>query len=167
MRRQIALSLAAAAIFSSSAALAVSDDVITPASARLAATGEAALQRNQPAAAIDAFETALAVDPKNAKAFVGIARAYEAQGLPGRAVKYYREALAIEPNDLGALEGQGKALLARGATTRAKINLDRIKLLCKTDCAAAKRLEVVLAAPPVVVPPIASADAMKPTVAKN
>lgn len=148
---------------------AVGDDVIKPESVKLAAAGQTALDNKQPSAAIDAFEAALAADPKNANAFLGIAHAYEAQGLPGRAIKYYREALVIEPNDLGALEGQGRALVARGATTRAQVNLDRIKALCKTDCPAAKRLEVALAAPPPVAPvtPVASAEPAKPVVAKN
>ena len=145
---------------------AVGDDVIRPESVRMTAVGQAALVNRQPGAAIDAFESALAVDPKNADAFLGIAHAYEQQGLPGRAIKYYREALVIEPNDLGALEGQGRALIARGATARARVNLDRIKTLCKTDCAAAKRLEVALAAPPVVAP-TASVAPVKPAVAKN
>lgn len=147
---------------------AAGDSVLQPASVRMAAAGQAALDKGQPAAAIDAFEAALAVDPKNAGAFIGIARAYQQQGLPGRAIKYYREALVIEPNDLGALEGQGKALIARGATTRARVNLDRIKTLCKGECPAAKQLEIALAAPPVMpAAKTASAEPAKPSVVKN
>jgi Tfp pilus assembly protein PilF len=147
---------------------AASDDTVSPASLRWVAIGQVALDKGQAPAAIDAFEAALAVDPKDARAFLGIAHAYDLQGLPGRAIKYYREALSLEPNDLGALEGQGKALIARGATTRARVNLDRIKTLCKGDCPAAKRLETALAAPP---PPIlaatASSEPTKPVVTKN
>lgn len=141
-------------------------DAADPAAARWLATGEAALAAKHPPAAIDAFEAALAVDPKSATAFTGMARAYDALGLPGRAIKYYREALVLEPNDLGALEGQGEALIARGATTRARVNLDRIKTLCKGECPAARKLETALAAPP---PPVATAstEAPKPAVAKN
>ncbi|MGI4878145.1 MAG: tetratricopeptide repeat protein [Janthinobacterium lividum] len=146
---------------------AASDDTVSPASLRWVAIGQAALDKNQPSAAIDAFEAALAVDPKDARAFLGIAHAYDMQGLPGRAIKNYREALALEPNDLGALEGQGKALIARGATTRARVNLERIKTLCKTDCSAAKRLETALAAPPPVIAATASAEPIKPVVGKN
>lgn len=168
MRKRISipLLLLIAGTVSSVAVGAASDDSVAPRSARWVSTGDAALAKGQASAAIDAFETALAVDPKNAAAFLGIARAYDAQKLPGRAIKYYREALALEPNDLGALEGQGKALIARGATTRARVNLDRIKTLCKGECPSAKRLEVALAAPPLVVP-LASAEPLKPTVSKN
>lgn len=163
MRGLWAVSMAAVASLGITAAVnAAGDDAIAPLSVKFTSAGEAALDRKDPTAAIDAFETALAADPRNARAFIGIARAYEAQGLPGRAVKYYREALAIEPNDLGALEGQGKALIARGATTRAKVNLDRIKLLCKGDCPQAKRLEVALAAPPPPVPPTAPLASVEP-----
>ena len=138
------------------------DDVLKPASVRLAAAGQAALARSDGPAAIDAFEAALAVDPKNVPAFNGIARAYEVQGLPGKAVKYYREALALNPSDLGALEGQGKALVARGATARAQVNLARIKALCKLDCSAATRLQTALTTA------MASAESVKaPVAAKN
>lgn len=168
MRKRVLLSLLllVTGTITSIAVGATSGDTILPVSAHWVATGQAALDKGQALAAIDAFEAALAVDPKNASAFLGIARAYDLQKLPGRAIKYYREALALEPNDLGALEGQGKALIARGATTRARVNLDRIKTLCKGECPAAKRLETALAAPPVIAP-VASAEAVKPTVGKN
>lgn len=162
----IPLALLIAGTAASVAIGAANDDSIAPASQRWVATGEAALDKGQALVAIDAFEAGLAVDPKNPRAFLGIAHAYDVQGLPGRAIKYYREALALEPNDLGALEGQGKALIARGATTRARVNLDRIKTLCKGDCPAAKRLETALAKPPVIAP-VASADPVKPVIGKN
>lgn len=151
-----------------SVAVGAARDETKPGVARWLAAGDAALVAKQPLAAIDAYEAALALDPKNAPGFIGIARAYEAEGLPGRAIKYYREALALEPNDLGALAGQGEALIARGATTRARVNLDRIKTLCKGECPAAKRLETALAAPPPKLPPtpLASADPIKPVPGK-
>ena len=148
---------------------AARDDVVNPAAVRWLAAGDAALAAKKPADAIDAFEAALAVDPKNAAGFVGIAKAYEAEALPGRAIRYYREALALQPNDLDALAGQGEALVARGATTRARVNLDRIKTLCKGDCPAAKRLETALAAPPkpVLPTPLASNEPTRPVETRN
>lgn len=121
------------------------DDQLKPVSLQFAAAGQAALVAGKPQDAIDSFEAALAVDPRNVAAFAGIAAAYEKLGLPGKAVKFYREALALNPSDLSALEGQGRALVARGATARAQINLARIKALCKADCSAAARLEGVIA----------------------
>jgi Tfp pilus assembly protein PilF len=140
MRAKLFLSIA---LFAATAAFAAPgrDDQLKPLSVQLAAAGQAALTAGKPQDAIDSFEAALAVDPRNVSAFSGIAQAYEKLGLPGRAVKYYREALALNPSDIPALEGQGRALVARGATARAQINLARIKALCKADCSAAARLE--------------------------
>jgi len=120
------------------------DDVLKPVSVRMTEQGKAALARGDANAAIDAFEAALASDPKNVGAFNGMAQAYEKLGLPGKAVKFYREALVLNPSDIAALEGQGKALIARGATARAQVNLARIKAVCKTDCTAADRLQVAI-----------------------
>lgn len=145
------------------AAPVTGDDVLKPVSIRMAEQGRAALAAGNPSAAIDAFEAALASDPKNVAAFAGIAQGYEKLGLPGKAVKYYREALVLNPSDIAALEGQGKALIARGATARAQVNLARIKAICKTDCTAADRLQVALNTATAT----ASAGPAKPTAAKN
>jgi len=143
------------------AAPTAGDDVLKPTSVRMAAQGQAALARGDANAAIDAYEAALASDPKNVAAFSGIAQGYEKLGLPGKAVKFYREALALNPSDIAALEGQGKALVARGATARAQVNLARIKALCKTDCTAATRLQTALNTP------VAIAEVPKAAAAKN
>lgn len=118
-------------------------------SVAIAESGYRALAAGQADRAIDHFETALAVDPKNERAYIGMARAAQSQGLPGKAVKFYREALSLDPNDLVALEGQGVALVERGSTTRARVNLARIQELCGSPgCAPAKRLEAKIAAGP-------------------
>jgi Tfp pilus assembly protein PilF len=120
------------------------DDILKPQSLQMAEQGKAALARGDASTAIDAYEAALASDPKNVAAFTGIAMGYEKLGLPGKAVKYYREALALNPSDLVALEGQGKAYVVRGATARAQVNLARIKALCKADCSGATRLQAAI-----------------------
>jgi Tfp pilus assembly protein PilF len=125
-------------------------DTVRPASLKLAEQATAALAKAQYSEAADLYETALVLDPKNRGAFIGLAKVAKAQGLPGKAVRFYREALQLEPNDLAALEGQGEALVQRGAKAAAQANLDRIRLLCKAECAPAKRLAAVIAAPPVV-----------------
>jgi len=123
-----------------------SEAQVKPRSLALSEGGFTALQKGQTLTAIDQFETALAVDPMNGRAFIGLARAAQAQGLPGKAIKFYREALALDPNDLDALEGQGEALAARGATARAQVNLARVQKLCGADaCPPAKRLQVAIA----------------------
>ncbi|OYQ27224.1 hypothetical protein CHU93_10830 [Sandarakinorhabdus cyanobacteriorum] len=142
MMRSALLSLAL--VLAAPAAAVGRDDQLKPASTQFAAAGQTALAAGKAQDAIDSFEAALAVDPRNVAAFAGIASAYEKLGLPGKAVKYYREALALNPSDIASLEGQGRALVARGATARAQINLARIKALCKADCSAAVRLEGVI-----------------------
>lgn len=144
MANRIGLAAAVAlalALSAGAAGAAQGDDAVSPVSQRLTQSAFAALSAKNYPAAIDDFETALAVDPKNRTAFIGLARVAQAQGLPGKAVKYYREALQLDPNDLAALEGQGQAFAERGAKAKAQANLDRIRTLCRSDCAPAKRLE--------------------------
>jgi Tfp pilus assembly protein PilF len=98
--------------------------------------------------ATDLLESALAVDPRNRQAYIGLARAAEGLKLPGKAIKFYFEALQLEPNDVNALAGQGEALVQRGAVERAKQNLARIKTLCANPCPQASQLAAVIAKGP-------------------
>lgn len=142
----LALVLALAASCPVGAVAPMGEQPVKPLSATLAARGFALLAGRQTNAATDQFETALAVDPMNRRAYVGLAQAAQAQGLPGKAVRYYREALALEPNDLDALAGHAQALAARGATARAGVDLARIRMLCgKGACPAAQRVEAAIA----------------------
>mgnify|MGYP002653962790 CR=1 FL=1 len=128
------------------AALATDPPAVKSRSEALADGGFTALGKGDHQVAIDHFETALAIDPMNGRAYIGLARVAQAQGLQGKAVRYYREALGLDPNDLIALEGQGQALAARGATARAQVNLARIRKLCgAADCPPARRLEGTIA----------------------
>ncbi|MGF1550055.1 MAG: tetratricopeptide repeat protein [Sphingomonadaceae bacterium] len=125
------------------------DDQIDPLSLALSRQGEALTTAGRYSEARDALETALAVDPRNRAAFIGLARIAQNLQLPGKAIRYYGRALALEPNDLGALSGQGEALVQRGAIERAKQNLARIRALCKTNCPQAMTLaETIAAGPP-------------------
>ncbi len=122
------------------------DSQLAPQSVNLMQQGEAALAEGRTQAATDLLEAALAVDPRNRRAWLGLARAAEAEGLPGKAVRFYREALTIEPNDLVTLELQGLALVQRGARARAEDNLERVRRLCGTaPCPAADRLSAAIA----------------------
>jgi len=105
------------------------DNPIDPRSAALVrqAQAVAAADQNQ---ATDLLETALAVDPRNREAYLGLARIAQAQRLPGKAIRLYEEALRIEPNDVAALAGQGEAYVQRGAVERARRNLARVQQLC-------------------------------------
>lgn len=135
----IALSLTLAMISSASIGSRADDD-IDPQSMALLQSGNVALRGGDIEAAIDQYETALAVDPRNRAAYVAMAGAVKAQGLNGKAIRFYREALEIEPNDQIALAGQTEAMIAKGAIEPARKNIARLKMLCRGDCSAVDRL---------------------------
>lgn len=124
----------------------VADTELVGLSVELVAKGEALLAQKQLMAAADRFETALAVDPRNLQAYLGLAAVARAQGLPGKAARFYREALAIDPSNAAALEGQGHAFIERGARARAEANLERLRQVCAAPCPAASRLQTALSA---------------------
>ena len=140
----LALGLAASAL-----SVAVSgqrpDDQIAPQSISLQKQGETALGAGQLAAAGDALETALAVDPRNRGAYVSLAKVALKQKLTGKAVKLTNKALALEPTDRNALLVQGEAMMAQGAVKRAQDNLAKIQKLCgNAACAEATQLSALI-----------------------
>lgn len=141
------------------------DAQIDPRSIALLEEGKAARAAGNFDGAVDAIESALAVDPRNRQAFVVLAEISQSRGLPGKAIRMYREALALEPNDLAALRGQGEAMVAKGAVEKAKENLAKIRTLCKSQCGDATVLAAAIAKGP---PPTATAqtDAAVPAAAK-
>jgi Tfp pilus assembly protein PilF len=124
------------------------DDQIDPRSVALTQQAQTLTAQGRYVEATDLLESALAVDPRNRAAYIGLARAAEGQKLPGKAIKFYFEALKLEPNDVAALAGQGEALVQRGAVERAKQNLERIKTLCTTPCPQATQLAAIIARGP-------------------
>lgn len=129
-------------------------------SATLTQQGQALVAAGENDKAADAFETALAVDPRNRAAYIGLARAALGRGMPGKAIGYYAEALHLEPNDVTALAGQGEAMVQRGAVERAKKNLEKIRAVCKDPCPQAHTLAATIAKgpPPSVVTAQAKTD---------
>ncbi|WP_448582890.1 hypothetical protein [Thermaurantiacus sp.] len=123
------------------------DSELASLSVALVAKGEALLAQKQLMAATDRFETALAVDPRNVAAYLGLAAVARAEGLPGKAARFYREALSIDPANVAALEGQGLAFIDRGARARAEANLERLRQICAAPCPAVNRLQSALAEP--------------------
>jgi Tfp pilus assembly protein PilF len=139
----IALSLTLAMI-SSAGISKKADHEIDPVSIAMMQKGEAAFAAKNTDEAVNWYETALAVDPRNREAYIGMARAVKAQGLNGKAIRFYKEALALEPNDLTALTEQGEAMVAKGALGPAKANLARLRLLCSGDCSKVEQLAVAI-----------------------
>jgi Tfp pilus assembly protein PilF len=124
------------------------DDQIDPRSIALTEQAQALNAQGRYQEATDLLESALAVDPRNRQAYLGLARSAQGQKLPGKAIKFYFDALKLEPNDVAALAGQGEALVQRGAVERAKKNLERIRTLCTDPCPQATTLASVIAKGP-------------------
>ena len=141
----IALSIAiAAATLASSGQGQRPDDQIDPRSTALVQQAQALSAAGRHNEAIDLFETALAVDPRNRAAYLGLGRVAQAQRLPGKAIRLYADALRLEPNDLNALTGQGEAYVQRGAVERARRNLERVRSLCGQPCPQAQQLAAAI-----------------------
>jgi Tfp pilus assembly protein PilF len=111
----------------------------------LAARAQTALTQNKTTDALDLYEAAVAADPKNTVAYVGLGRTYEAVGMQGRALRYYRLALDINPNDVSALEAQVAGMMAKSAPSKAQVPLDRLRKLCPKGCAALTRADAAFA----------------------
>lgn len=128
------------------------DAQIEPLSLEWMRAGEAAAKAGELSAATDAYESALAVDPRNRAAYVALAGVARAQGLQGKAIRLYREALLLDPTDVHALVGQGEAMVAKGAVAKAKDNLATAQKVCGSDCAALASLSAAIqkGAPPTV-----------------
>jgi tetratricopeptide (TPR) repeat protein len=134
------------------------DDQIDARSASLARQAQTALTASRHDEATDLFETALAVDPRNREAYLGLARVAQAQRLPGKAIRLYQDALTIEPNDVNALAGQGEAYVQRGAVDRARRNLTKVQEICGRPCPQATQLAAVIQRGP----PVATAEGTTP-----
>ena len=115
-----------------------------PRAAVLVAQGKSQLAAGQPAAAVDSFEAALAIDPAHTAVYLELAEAARRQGLQGKAIHYYRGALERDPNNLAALSGEGEALLEKGAVEKARRKLAQLESLCGTSCSQTQQLAAAL-----------------------
>jgi len=156
------IALAVALVISSSAGITQKpDSQIDPRSLEWLAHGEEAQRAGNLTAATDAFETALAVDPRNRAAYVAAAQVARAEGLQGKAIGLYREALLLDPQDVTAITGQGQAMVEKGALAKAKENLARARDLCKGECPQVAKLDAAIAKG--VPPTVLSAKEVTPT----
>ena len=124
------------------------DDQIAVRSVEFQKQGEAALAAGKLMEADDAFETALAIDPRNRAAFVSMARVAMKQKLYGQAIRLTNKALALEPNDKDALAVQGSAMVEQGAAARARDVLAKLQKLCTAGCPQAAELSGAIARGP-------------------
>jgi tetratricopeptide (TPR) repeat protein len=131
------------ALLFSGSVYAKNADTASPSQA-LMARGQNAFAQGKTSEALDLYEAAVAADPKNGAAYVGLGRSYEAVGMQGKALRYYRLALDINPNDLAALEAQATGMMAKGAPSKAQDSLDRIRKLCPKGCPSLTRADAAL-----------------------
>ncbi|CAN5137774.1 hypothetical protein BH10PSE12_BH10PSE12_31730 [soil metagenome] len=148
-------SLALAALLATVSSVGLSqrpDAQIAPLSLEWQKAGEAAQRAGDLTSANDAFESALAADPRNRGVYVSMAQVARKQGLQGKAIRLYGEALLLDPTDVQALSGQGQAMVEKGAVERAKENLKLVKGFCKQGCPALAQLSAAIdkGAPPAV-----------------
>jgi tetratricopeptide (TPR) repeat protein len=129
-----------------------------PRAAALVAQGRSAADAGDLQAAIDAFESALVIDPAFTGVYLHLADAARQQGLQGKAIHYYREALQREPGNLAAISGEGAAMVEKGAVAKAERNLAQLQSLCGGACAEAEQLAAAIAQGP----PVQTAEAALP-----
>lgn len=119
-----------------------------PRAAMLIAEGRAALAAGKPDAAIDAFESAFAIDPAYTPVLIEMAEAARKEGLTGKAIGYYREALVRDPGNLAAISGEGEAMVEKGAVSKAQRNLAKLQSMCGDSCPETVELQRALSRGP-------------------
>lgn len=135
------------------------DSAIAVRSLEWVAKGKVAQAAGNLDGASDAFESALAIDPRNRAGFIGLGEIARVRGLPGKAIRFYREALELQPDDIAALTEQGEALVQQGAVDRATGNLTKLRAICgKKICPEIGQLAAVIAKGP----PVVTASAKSP-----
>jgi len=112
------------------------DDQILPRSAELEKQGRALFASGKFEDAENAFESALATDPRN--------RLY------GKAIRMTNQALELDPNDADAIAVQGEAMVELGALPRAQANLTKLQQLCAKGCPQLAQLQTAISRGPTV-----------------
>jgi Tfp pilus assembly protein PilF len=141
---------------------------LDPRAAALVSEGRKALGEGRTDEAVDAFESALAIQPGHVAIYLNLGEATRKQGLHGKALHYYREALKLDPNNQYAIAGEGEALVEKGAVEKARRNLVRLEQICgNATCAPAKQLAAAISRGPA--PQVVTADQVeaKPEVSAN
>lgn len=155
-----ALALSLLVAVTASASYSAAPQPLEPRAAALVAQGRAELDAGRLDAAVDAFETALVVQPSSVQVLLNLAEATRRQGMQGKALRYYRDALESDPQNLAAISGEGAALVEKGAVEKARRNLTRLQGLCGSSCEATRQLAAAIAKGPA--PRVVSAEAVTP-----
>jgi len=156
-----ALALALLVAVTSSTGYSAPPAPLDPRAAALVAEGRKALAAGDTDAAVDSFESALAIQPGHVAIYLNLGEATRKQGMHGKALHYYREALKLDPDNQYAIAGEGEALVEKGAVEKARRNLARLEQLCGSKtCQPAQQLSAAIARGPAQ--QMVSAEAVKP-----
>lgn len=101
------------------------DEAARAEAASLADEGTLLLLRGEAAEAEDCFRKALRLDPRAARAHLGLGRLVEARGKPAVAILHYQTASALDPGSAEAFVRLGDAYIARGKDGPALAAYDR------------------------------------------
>lgn len=157
----VAVALSLLAAVTSSISLSAPVQQLDPRAVALIGQGRAAVAAGDVNGAIDAYESALTVEPGSVQVLLGLADATRRQGMQGKALHYYRVALSSDPRNITAIAGEGLALAEKGASEKAGLNLARLQTLCGKDCSETKALAAAIAKGPA--PKMVAVDEVKPT----
>ncbi|NUS99452.1 MAG: tetratricopeptide repeat protein [Sphingomonas sp.] len=157
----VLIACVAAALATTSAIGQRPDDQLIPRSVELLRQGQVHLSAGRFVEADEAFETALAVDPRNRAAYIALARVAQREKLFGQSIRFTKKALLLEPNDRDAIAIQGESMVELGALARAKDNLVKLQKLCPGGCAQLSELSATISRGPTV------ASAKPPEVPKS
>jgi len=155
-----AAALSLLAVITASASHSAPPEHLDPRASALLAQGQSAIAEGRVHQAIDAFESALTVQPGSITVLLNLAEATRKDGMQGKALHYYREALQTDPGNLQAIAGEGEALVEKGALERARRNLARLQGLCGNNCDATRQLASAISRS--AAPKVVSAEAVKP-----
>ncbi len=155
-----ALALSIALAVTSSASFSQQPErAINPQSIALTTAAESAQRTGDLNEAADLFEAALAVDPANRNAFIGLAEVARARIFPAEAIRLYREALELNPIQGGIGRARRSPCPAR-SHRKGALNLARLENVCGTGCAEISELNAALEKGPPA--RVVSAEAITP-----
>jgi tetratricopeptide (TPR) repeat protein len=123
------------------------DDQVDPRSVALTQEAQALHGAAKYQEATDLLETALAVDPRNRQAYIGLARVAQSQKLPGKAIGFYNEALKLEPTTSTPSPAR-RAYVQRGRRRARAAQPGACEDACANPCAQANTLAAVIAKGP-------------------
>lgn len=163
----VAVALSLLAAVTASVGYSAPPQKLDPRAEALLEAGRAQLAAGHADAAIDAFESALVVQPASVPVLLSLAEATRRQGMQGKALHYYREALEKDPQNVAAISGEGAALAEKGAVEKARRNLARLKGICGDSCEATRDLAAAIAKGPTIRVVTAEAVTPEPTISEN